>query len=96
MYDAFLNSKGSQDWGRVSVATCANALRAFFRMLKCGAGVCRGDPPKRYLGLGRQSRCSKNIPSNNWQTDLFFSACVPRSVFSEKTWFWNVGVDQVC
>jgi integrase/recombinase XerD len=29
--DAFLSGKGTQDWGRVSVATSAQALRAFFR-----------------------------------------------------------------
>ncbi len=29
--DAFLSGKGGQDWGRVSVATSAKALRAFFR-----------------------------------------------------------------
>ena len=28
--DAFLSAKGGQDWGRVSVATSAKALRAFF------------------------------------------------------------------
>jgi len=29
--DAFLSRKGGQDWGRVSVATSAKALRSFFR-----------------------------------------------------------------
>jgi integrase/recombinase XerD len=29
--DAFLSRKGIQDWGRVSIATSAQALRAFFR-----------------------------------------------------------------
>ncbi len=29
--DAFLSGKGCEDWGRVSVATSAKALRAFFR-----------------------------------------------------------------
>ena len=29
--DAFLSAKGTQDWGRISVATSAQALRAFFR-----------------------------------------------------------------
>ena len=29
--DAFLSGKGTEDWGRVSVATSAQALRAFFR-----------------------------------------------------------------
>jgi len=44
--DAFLNSKGSQDWGRVSVATCANALRSFFRHAEmrgwCVPGIAAG------------------------------------------------------
>ncbi len=29
--DAFLRAKGTQDWGRISVATSAQALRSFFR-----------------------------------------------------------------
>ncbi len=29
--DAFLESKGREDWCRVSVASCATALRSFFR-----------------------------------------------------------------
>jgi len=44
--DAFLNSKGSQGWGRVSVATCAKALRSFFRHAEmrgwCAPGIAAG------------------------------------------------------
>lgn len=44
--DTFLNSKGSQDWGRVSVATCAKALRSFFRHAEmrgwCPRGIAAG------------------------------------------------------
>jgi integrase/recombinase XerD len=44
--DAFLSGKGGQDWGRVSVATCAKALRAFFRHAEmrgwCVGGIAVG------------------------------------------------------
>jgi site-specific recombinase XerD len=49
--DAFLSGKGGQDWGRVSVATSAKALRAFFRHAEmrgwCAAGLAAGinGPP---------------------------------------------------
>jgi site-specific recombinase XerD len=40
--DAFLSEKGGRDWGRVSVATCAKALRAFFRHAAMHSW-CAGD-----------------------------------------------------
>lgn len=44
--DAFLACKGSQDWGRVSVATSAQALRSFFRHAEmrgwCEVGIAAG------------------------------------------------------
>lgn len=44
--DAFLAWKGSQDWGRVSVATSAQALRSFFRHAEmrgwCEVGIAAG------------------------------------------------------
>jgi integrase/recombinase XerD len=44
--DAFLSGKGGQDWGRVSVATSAKALRAFFRHAEmrgwCARGIASG------------------------------------------------------
>ena len=44
--DAFLSWKGSQDWGRVSVATSARALRSFFRHAEmrgwCAGGIADG------------------------------------------------------
>jgi integrase/recombinase XerD len=51
--DAFLSRKGSQDWGRVSVATSARALRSFFRHAEmrgwCEVGVATGiDGPRMF------------------------------------------------
>lgn len=44
--DAFLSRKGDQEWGRVSVATSAKALRAFFRHAEmrgwCERGISVG------------------------------------------------------
>lgn len=40
--DAFLSGKGKQDWSRVSVATSATALRAFFRHARM-RGWCTAD-----------------------------------------------------
>jgi integrase/recombinase XerD len=44
--DAFLSRKGGRDWGRVSVATCAKALRSFFRHAEvrgwCAPGIAAG------------------------------------------------------
>lgn len=44
--DTFLSWKGSQDWGRVSVATSARALRSFFRHAEmrgwCVGGIADG------------------------------------------------------
>jgi integrase/recombinase XerD len=44
--DAFLSRKGGEDWGRVSVATGAKALRAFFRHAEmrgwCARGIAAG------------------------------------------------------
>jgi integrase/recombinase XerD len=44
--DAFLSEKGGQYWGRVSVATSAKALRAFFRHAEkqgwCARGIAAG------------------------------------------------------
>ena len=40
--DAFLSWKGDQDWGRVSVATSAKALRSFFRHAEM-RGWCAGS-----------------------------------------------------
>jgi site-specific recombinase XerD len=40
--DAFLSWKGGQDWGRVSVATSAQALRSFFRHAEM-RGWCAGS-----------------------------------------------------
>lgn len=44
--DAFLSWKGGQDWGRVSVATSAKALRSFFRHAEmqgwCASGMAAG------------------------------------------------------
>lgn len=44
--DAFLSVEGGQHWGRVSVATCAKALRAFFRHAEmrgwCARGISAG------------------------------------------------------
>jgi integrase/recombinase XerD len=44
--DAFLIQKGGQGWGRVSVATCAQALRSFFRHAEmrgwCGVSIAAG------------------------------------------------------
>lgn len=44
--DAFLAGNGKQDWGRVSVATSAKALRSFFRHAErrswCTAGMAAG------------------------------------------------------
>jgi integrase/recombinase XerD len=56
--DAFLAANGKQGWGRVSVATSAKALRAFFRHAAvrgwCAAGIATGiDGPRlfQYEGL---------------------------------------------
>ena len=56
--DAFLAANGKQGWGRVSVATSAKALRAFFRHATvrgwCVASIATGiDGPRlfRYEGL---------------------------------------------
>jgi site-specific recombinase XerD len=56
--DAFLAANGKQGWGRVSVATSAKALRAFFRHAAvrgwCAASIATGiDGPRlfRYEGL---------------------------------------------
>ncbi len=51
--DAFLTRKGSQGWGRVSVATSARALRSFFRHAEmrgwCEVGVATGiDGPRLF------------------------------------------------
>ena len=51
--DAFLTRKGSQGWGRVSVATSARALRSFFRHAAmrgwCEVGVATGiDGPRLF------------------------------------------------
>ena len=51
--DAFLSWKGSQDWGRVSVATSARALRSFFRHAEmrgwCAGGIADGiDGPRLF------------------------------------------------
>jgi integrase len=51
--DAFLTRKGSQGWGRVSVATSARALRSFFRRAEmrgwCEVGVATGiDGPRLF------------------------------------------------
>ena len=51
--DAFLSRKGSQGWGRVSVATSARALRSFFRHAEmrgwCEVGVATGiDGPRLF------------------------------------------------
>jgi integrase/recombinase XerD len=43
--DAFLAANGEQAWGRVSVATSAKALRAFFNMQRYAGGVRPALPP---------------------------------------------------
>lgn len=51
--DAFLDLKGCDGWSRVSVATCAHALRAFFRHAQsrqwCSPGLASAiDAPRLY------------------------------------------------
>jgi len=61
--DAFLESKGREDWCRVSVATCATALRSFFRYAEkrrwCSPGIAAAiDAPRLFKqeGLPRGPR----------------------------------------
>ena len=53
--DAFLSGKGARNWGRVSVATSAKALRAFFRHAElrgwCPRGVATGINGPRLFTL---------------------------------------------
>jgi len=51
--DGFLESKGRKDWCRVSVATCAAALRSFFRYAErrgwCSSGIAAAiDSPRLF------------------------------------------------
>jgi integrase/recombinase XerD len=51
--DCFLESKGRKDWCRVSVATCAAALRSFFRYAErrgwCSSGIAAAiDSPRLF------------------------------------------------
>lgn len=51
--DCFLESKGRKDWSRVSVATCAVALRSFFRYAErrgwCSSGIAAAiDAPRLF------------------------------------------------
>lgn len=55
--DAFLASNGKRGWGRVSMATCAKALRAFFRHAAgrgwCAANIAAGiDGPRLFQHEG--------------------------------------------
>lgn len=55
--DAFLAAKGKQGWGRVSVAACAQALRAFFKHAAirgwCTASIAAGiDSPRLFQHEG--------------------------------------------
>ena len=61
--DAFLESKGREGWCRVSVATCATALRSFFRYAEkrrwCSPGIAAAiDAPRLFKqeGLPRGPR----------------------------------------
>ena len=55
--DAFLESKGREDWCRVSVASCAAALRSFFRYAErrgwCSPGIAAAiDSPRLFKQEG--------------------------------------------
>jgi integrase/recombinase XerD len=55
--DAFLESKGREDWCRVSVASCAAALRSFFRYAErrgwCSSGIAAAiDSPRLFKQEG--------------------------------------------
>lgn len=55
--DAFLESKGREDWCRVSVASCAAALRSFFRYAErqawCAPGIAAAiDSPRLFKQEG--------------------------------------------
>ena len=55
--DAFLESKGREDWCRVSVASCAAALRSFFRYAErrgwCSPGITAAiDSPRLFKQEG--------------------------------------------
>ena len=55
--DAFLSLQAAQGWGRVSVATCAKALRSFFRHAEahtwCAKGLAAGiDGPRVFKEEG--------------------------------------------
>jgi site-specific recombinase XerD len=80
--DAFLEAKGREDWCRVSVATCATALRSFFRYAEkrrwCRPGIAAAiDAPRLFKQEG--------LPRGPRWTDVqrlidSTSGCKPRDV----------------